>query len=110
MTFRTPCPRRSASNDAFIGRFLARVPPEVAATFSPDQLAAVQRAFGMRYAVEHAIDLRRSVSMPWGRYYLVLLAGRDRPSERGANWFATATAGSLFAAAALAAVRLMGMA
>ena len=110
MTFQAHAPRRSPSHDAFTRRFLARVPPEVAATFSPDQLAAVQRAFGMRYAVEHAIDLRRSVPMPWGRYYLVLLAGRDRPSERGASWFATATAGTLFAAAAVAAVRLIGVA
>ena len=109
MTFRTRSPRRSASNDAFVRRFLARVPPEVAGTFSPDQLAAVQRAFGMRYAVEHAIDLRRSVPLPWGRYYLVLLAGRDRPGEGGAGWFATATVCTLFAAAALATVRLIGI-
>ncbi len=64
--------------DRFIARFLARVPREVAASFTPAQLGAVQRAFGMRYVMDHAIDVRRSLRLPWGRYYLVLLAGRDR--------------------------------
>src|SRR5437763_11016284 len=71
----------SGSAEAFIRRFLARVPPDVAGTFSPAQLAAVQRAFGMRYAVDHAVDLRRSLRLPWGRYYFVLLFGRDRPEQ-----------------------------
>jgi hypothetical protein len=82
MTFQAKHPR---SAEAFIRRFLARVPPEIAASFSPDQLAAVQRAFGMRYAVEHAVDLRRSIPLPWGRYYFVFLAGRDRPRPCGSG-------------------------
>ncbi len=64
--------------NSFISRFLARVPQDVAGSFTPDQLQAVQRAFGMRYVMDHAVDLRRTVRVPWGRYYLVLLAGRDR--------------------------------
>ncbi|HST74341.1 MAG TPA: hypothetical protein VLJ20_03135 [Acetobacteraceae bacterium] len=72
------CRALSSPGDAFIARFLARVPREVAASFTPAQLQAVQRAFGMRYAVEHAVDLRRTWRLPWGRFYLVLLAGRDR--------------------------------
>jgi hypothetical protein len=63
--------------ESFIARFLARIPREVASSFTPAQLRAVQRAFGMRYAVDHAVDLRRTLRLPWGRYYLVLLAGRD---------------------------------
>ena len=39
-----------------IQRFLARVPPDVARTFSPAQLAVVQHAFGMRYAPEHIVE------------------------------------------------------
>jgi hypothetical protein len=62
----------------FIARFLARLPRELAASFSPEQLEAVQCVFGMRYAMEHAIDMRRTLRLPWGRYYIVLLAGRDR--------------------------------
>ena len=67
--------------EAFKIRFLARVPAELANSFTPDQLAAVQRAFGTRYAMEHAVDVRRTVTLPWGRFYLVLLGGRDRRSE-----------------------------
>ncbi|GAN78397.1 hypothetical protein [Acidisphaera rubrifaciens] len=62
----------------FTARFLARVPPDVAASFTPAQLRAVQASFGMRYAMDHAIDLRRRVRLPWlGGVYVVLLAGRD---------------------------------
>ena len=78
---KTTPPSEPGSAEAFTRRFLARVPPEVASSFSADQLAAVQRAFGMRYAAEHLIDMRRSIRLPWGRFYLVLLAGRDRPAE-----------------------------
>jgi hypothetical protein len=67
--------------EPFLARFLARVPREVAASFSDALLAAIHRAFGMRYAMEHAIDIRRRLRLPWGRYYLVLLAGRDRRGD-----------------------------
>ncbi len=66
----------------FLERFLARVPGEVARSFTPDQLAAVQRAFGMRFTVGHALDIRRSFRLPWGRFYLVLLWGQER-TRRG---------------------------
>jgi len=63
--------------DQFTARFVARVPPDVAATFTATQLAAIRRAFGMRYEAGHALDIRRHLRLPWGRYYLVLLLGRD---------------------------------
>ncbi len=69
-------------SDAFIARFLARVPAELRDSFTQAQLTAIQRAFGMRYTMEHALDLRRHVRLPWARYYLVVLCGRDyRPRE-----------------------------
>ncbi len=67
-----------APDPDFAARLRARVPADVAASFTPDQLAAMQRAFGTRYAMEHAVDVRRTVTLPWGRFYLVLLFGRDR--------------------------------
>jgi hypothetical protein len=73
--------------DGFISRFLARVPPDVAASFSPTQLTAVQRAFGMRYVMDHAVDMRRTLHLPWGRYYVVLLGGKDQRNEGGSGWF-----------------------
>jgi hypothetical protein len=69
--------------EGFITRFLARVPPDVAASFSPAQLAAVQRAFGMRYIMDHAVDVRRTLHLPWGHYYVVLLGGKDSRNEGG---------------------------
>jgi hypothetical protein len=75
------CPESPTPIEGFIARFLARVPPDVAASFSPTQLAAVQRAFGMRYAMQHAVDVRRTLYLPWGRYYVVLLGGKDRRNE-----------------------------
>jgi len=68
-------------SDPFIRRFLAGMPRDVADSFSPDQLAAVRRAFGMRYAQRHAVDLRRSVRLPGGKVYVVLLAGRERRGD-----------------------------
>ena len=75
-------PACRSPSDAFIARFLARVPADLRASFTPAQLTAIQRAFGMRYTMEHALDLRRHVRLPWARYYLVVLCGRDyRPRE-----------------------------
>jgi hypothetical protein len=66
---------------AFVQKFLATLSPELAASFTPDQLAGVQRAFGLRHGGRHAFDLRRSVWTPWGRLYLVLLLGPERRSD-----------------------------
>lgn len=82
-------PLPPSPSDAFLDRFLTRMRPDVAASFTPDQLAAVRMAFGMRYAMDHAVDVRRTVTLPWGRFYLVLLGGRDRRTEasRGAGLY-----------------------
>jgi hypothetical protein len=62
----------------FTRRFLAALPPDLAATFTPQQLMGVQRCFGLRHGGRHALDLRRSFWTPFGRFYLVLLAGPER--------------------------------
>ena len=72
----------TAPPDPFLTRFLARVPAETRASFSAAQLDAVRRAFGMRHASGHAIDWRRTLRLPWGRWYVVLLVGRDRRGGR----------------------------
>lgn len=76
-------PLSPSPSDAFLDRFLTRMRPDVAGSFTPDQLAAVRMAFGMRYTMDHAVDVRRTVTLPWGRFYLVLLGGRDRRTEHG---------------------------
>ncbi|WP_460254564.1 hypothetical protein [Acidiphilium sp. MT5] len=49
----------------------------MAASFTPEQLAAIHWHFAMRYRATHAIDYR------WRRFglYLVLLVGRDHRAE-----------------------------
>jgi hypothetical protein len=71
-----------SSHTPFIGRFLDGMPRDVADSFTPDQLQAVQRAFGMRHATSpHAVDLRRSVGVLGRRFYVVLLMGRERTGD-----------------------------
>lgn len=59
-------------------RFLGRLQPELAESFSQDQLAAVEMHFGMRYRMRHMVDLRTRIRLPFMKFYLVILAGRDR--------------------------------
>ncbi|MCB5943207.1 hypothetical protein [Acidocella sp. KAb 2-4] len=61
-----------------MARFLARLPPELAASFSRAQLEAIELHFAMRSRVAHAIDWRRRIMLPGLRAYIVLLAGRER--------------------------------
>jgi hypothetical protein len=77
--------QKTGRSDAFTARFLSRLPSDLALSFSPEQLAAVRLAFGARYRVQHAFDLRHTLHLPWGRYYLVLLLGRAarRPARGG---------------------------
>lgn len=68
-------------DESFTRKFLRTLPPDVAASFTPEQLAGVQRAFGLRHGPRHPFDLRRSIWTPWGRVYLVLLVGPERRSD-----------------------------
>jgi hypothetical protein len=62
---------------AFLARALRRMPDEVARSFSPAQLRAIEHVFGMRYSAEHAIDLRHRFRCGRLAFYIVLLAGRE---------------------------------
>jgi hypothetical protein len=64
-----------------LARFLARLRPDLAASFSEEQLAAIELHFAMRYRVDHAINWRFRLRLPGLRSYIVVLAGRDhRPA------------------------------
>lgn len=67
-----------APDPAFTRKFRAALPPELAASFTDAQLLGVQRCFGLRHGGRHPLDFRRSVWTPFGRVYLVLLAGPER--------------------------------
>ena len=61
-----------------MARFLARIGPELAARFTPEQLAAVELHFAMRNRPGHALDWRWRVGFGRLRGYVVVLAGRER--------------------------------
>ena len=58
-------------------QFLKRLNPELARSFSSEQLAAVEMHFGMRYRTRHMIDCRKHIRLPFIKFYLVVLAGHD---------------------------------
>ncbi|MFN4237568.1 MAG: hypothetical protein ACK4FZ_10085 [Vogesella sp.] len=64
--------------DASIQNLLARMPPEVAQTFTEAQLAALRVALGARSWGRHAVDLRGTFAVWRWRYYFVFLLGRNR--------------------------------
>ena len=64
-----------------MSRFLARLRPELAVSFTPEQLAAVELHFAMRSRVGHAIDWRKRFSFGGFGGYVVVLAGRERADD-----------------------------
>jgi hypothetical protein len=69
------------AHPAAIEMFLGRLPADLAASFSPAQLDAVALHFAMRHRPRHAIDWRHRVALPFARFYVILLAGREHRAE-----------------------------
>ncbi len=70
---------RSRAVSDQVDHYFKRLDPEVAASFTEAQREAIQTMFGARELAKHAVELRRSVPLPGGRrFYLVLLLGRER--------------------------------
>ncbi|MBO3458095.1 hypothetical protein G7B40_034760 [Aetokthonos hydrillicola Thurmond2011] len=69
-------------NDTVFAEFLAKIDPEIADTFTDEQLDAIKEAFGSRSWNRHPIDVRVSVPIPGIPFYLVLLAGSERRSKQ----------------------------
>jgi len=70
-----------ALHDPFLERFFSRIPREVAASFTDDQLLAVKQAFAAHGEAGHSIDLRLSFPLLFSRWYLVLILGPERRSR-----------------------------
>ncbi len=62
--------------DRFERAFNARIPRDVAASFSAEQLVAIKTAFGGERWGGHPVDLRGT--LPLLRWYFVFVAGRDK--------------------------------
>ncbi len=62
-------------NDEFVAHFFQRIDPGVARSFSAEQVAAIKRAF---QPSRHPINIRGQVPFTGGRFFFVLLLGRER--------------------------------
>lgn len=64
-------------SDQFFQALFARVPRDVAETFSGEQMLAIKAAFGGQEWDLHPVDVRRSITVFGKRVYLTLLAGTE---------------------------------
>lgn len=73
-------PEQPAQRDPFLDHYFKRIDPRIAASFTAEQREAIKTMFGARGIARHAVEIRRSLPIGRGRYYLVLLLGRERRS------------------------------
>ncbi|VAX24941.1 hypothetical protein MNBD_NITROSPINAE03-1318 [hydrothermal vent metagenome] len=64
--------------DPFIEGMLSRMSKDVSGAFSDEQLLALKMALSGRKWGTHAVDIRRSIGFWRWRYYLVLVAGKEK--------------------------------
>lgn len=60
----------------------SQVSPEIAATFTEEQIAAIKNSFQNRQWHKHDLNVRISVPVRLIHFYLVLLAGEERRSKQ----------------------------
>ena len=66
------------ARDPFLDHYFKRIDPQIAASFNADQREAIKTMFGARGIAKHSVEVRRSLPIGRGRFYLVLLLGRER--------------------------------
>jgi len=101
-------------------RLFDRIPGHIYTGLTAEQKSALAEAAGEAPWRRHPIDIRLTVRLPFGPFYLTLVAGRERRSEarlrveRGVNPLRTArnltfiiTAALVFYGLALAGVALL---
>ncbi|MEA5620919.1 hypothetical protein VB711_24220 [Cronbergia sp. UHCC 0137] len=82
-------------DDTIFEEVFTKISPEIADTFTNEQLEAIKTGFSTHRWVHHPSDLRISVPIPGLKLYLVILAGPERRnsqitrSEKSLNTFWT---------------------
>lgn len=61
-----------------IRRLKAKMPQDIAESFTEEQLIALNKAIGGRSWAKHKVDLRGTVNIWRSSFYFVLLAGQNR--------------------------------
>lgn len=88
-------PVKRRTDDCFLEYYFRRIDPRVAASFTAEQRKAIKTMFDGRTARRHPVDIRRTVGFGRHRFYLVMLAGRERrllPQSRPTGPFAVLSA------------------
>ncbi len=90
---------------------LDRMPPEVASSFTEEQLAHLHSALGARSWKKHSVDIRSTFPVPFikRRIYFVLLMGRNRRELTRREKQLSAITFALFIAAFIGASTLFGL-
>ena len=58
---------------------ISRITPEIKASFTPAQMAAIREALvAQNDSQKHALDVRGTIPLFFTKYYFVLFAGKDR--------------------------------
>lgn len=73
-------PRRPPSQTDMLNRYLKRMDPEIAASFSEAQREAIESMLGARGMKKHAVEIRRSIPFAKWRFYAVILMGKEQRS------------------------------
>jgi hypothetical protein len=60
---------------------LARLPDEIHSRLTPDIREGLAQAVAPRSWGEHPVDIRLSIPLPFGRYYLALVVGPERRND-----------------------------
>ena len=71
-------PRRAPSDEVQLDRYLKRLDPQVAASFTEDQRQGIETLLGLRRVTNHTVEVRRSVPFGRRRYYFVVLFGPEK--------------------------------
>jgi hypothetical protein len=71
--------KEPGKKDPFIHAVMRRLSPEIRASFTPAQRAAIEEALmSDKTSKVRRVDIRLNVPLFFGSYYLVFLMGRDR--------------------------------
>jgi len=69
---------QAAESEAFLDHYLKRIDSAVAQSFTTEQRGAIAQLLGSRGTAQHAVELRKTLTLGKRRFYLVFLMGRDR--------------------------------
>lgn len=77
---RIPSHSETPPQNPGLEKFLYRLPPDVAASFTERQLQAIQQALPSTQWKRHPVDIRVTLPLLWKKYYFVMVAGPERRS------------------------------